>query len=227
LVLFFVIVVAGVIIGFLGSSDFHANVQTTLSTVNDKINGINSTIYDTYNQLTTSLVSVNATIPTGSLQTLEKTSADIAQNAASVNSDAEKYDGMRNHATIVVYVFVTIPLLLGLVGAIIGKGKLAFGMSVLLPFGILLMWLVFSMYYSVFIVNVDACYEIDTFLLGNVTNNDNPLSFVFDCANSTEANTLIEFVSVARNQTNMMLNSTTNQTLAHILKDQITFRQCH
>jgi len=72
LVLFFVIVVAGVIIGFLGSSDFHANVQTTLSTVNDKINGINSTIYDTYNQLTTSLVSVNATIPTGSLQTLEK-----------------------------------------------------------------------------------------------------------------------------------------------------------
>jgi len=134
---------------------------------------------------------------------------------------------MRNHATIVVYVFVTIPLLLGLVGAIIGKGKLAFGMSVLLPFGILLMWLVFSMYYSVFIVNVDACYEIDTFLLGNVTNNDNPLSFVFDCANSTEANTLIEFVSVARNQTNMMLNSTTNQTLAHILKDQITFRQCH
>lgn len=215
IVVLFLIIGAGIALGFLSSSKFHTTLVTTLQAIDDKGTQINSAITSSAQALN-SLVAINSTVPQTDLQALIQSGGNISKNVDNLNSQGSKYDGIRHNGIIAIYVLVVIPLLVGLAGSFLGRGRYAFIMAGLLPLGVLFMWLLFSIHYAIFIVNVDVCYSTNLFLLGK-TNETNTLSVVIDCTNATAATNILNFIAVATNETIQVMATNTSD----VLKNQL------
>jgi hypothetical protein len=222
LLLIFILVIPLIVIGILGSSSLHTQVTEALQVVNDSASTINATIYKTSFTLD-NLIGINYTIPNDTLSELMENGNNIANQANKVNSVGPHVDSVRNTTTVVIYFIVSIPMLLGAIAAIFGKGRFAFIMSATLPIGLIAMWILFSFQYAVFIVNVDACYAIDDFLINSDYNNtdSNPLSFIFDCSSLDIVAPVLDTISLAINETGKELAQSRNQTYNELLITQL------
>lgn len=221
------LVIALIVVGFVASTEVHKNITETTKTLDDTVSNMNRTAYNTEYTFT-NLISFNVSQETiNDLKDFMNSTNNLAESTHTLNTEGPHLDSIRNNSAIGVYVFAFLPLIIGVIGAILGRGRLTFIMSMILPWLLIGFWVLFAFHYTMFIINVDICYAVDQFLVANSTdtstNTTLPVIDAFNCSLYSDAVApVILEVNYLRELTLQLINETTNETQRAELKTQLT-----
>lgn len=224
IILLFLLVVALVIVGFIASIEVHKNIVETTSTIDKSVSSLNDTVYHTDYTFTHLIdVQINQSIIDDWNDLMNSTNT-LAIDAHHLNTVAPHLDSIRNNSALAVYVLVFIPMLVGLVGAILGRSRFTAIMGFILPWLVIGFWILFAFHFCMFAINVDVCYLIDDALTTNytetVTQTNNKLNF--NCSDLIlSATPVLDELNVLANLTSWLISNTTNATLKEEYTNQL------